>query len=223
MSGKRSYDDPCGVARALDLIGERWALLVVRELVFGPKRFTDLHHGLPTASQNVLSHRLRELLTAGIVRRTSPGSFEYELTERGRGLEPVLIHLARWGSGLPMPAKLVELSIDALMFALKTTFDPAADPELRVRVDLRFGSDRFHAEVADGCLYLARGDGLRPAAVITTEPPTLRSVIFGSRDPADARASGELVVEGDVVAADRFVGVFRPGHWIGKPAAAMPK
>src|SRR5438874_2580370 len=106
MTGKRSYDDPCGVARALDLIGERWALLVVRELLHGPKRFTDLRAGLPNASQNVLSYRLRDLEQAGVLtrRRLGPpvGSWVYELTERGHALEPVLFQLGCWGSRTPM-------------------------------------------------------------------------------------------------------------------------
>jgi DNA-binding HxlR family transcriptional regulator len=127
MQAKRSYDDPCGVARALDVVGERWALLVVRELLLGPKRFGALSGGLPGMSQNVLSQRLRELQEAGIVRRRTFGppasSQGYELTERGRELEPVLHALARWGSRIPVsPAG--ELSTDGLMLALQTTFDP---------------------------------------------------------------------------------------------------
>src|ERR1700737_1921647 len=106
MPAKRTYDDPCGVARALGVVGERWALLVVRELLFGPKRFTDLSQGLPAMSQNVLSQRLRELEQAGIVcrRRLGPPARArvYELSERGMELEPVLMALARWGSRAPL-------------------------------------------------------------------------------------------------------------------------
>src|ERR1700737_4169741 len=106
MPAKRTYDDPCGVARALDRVGERWALLVVRELLFGPKRFTDLSQGLPGMSQNVLSQRLRELEDAAVVRRRRLGppssARVYELTQRGAELEPVLQALARWGSRNPL-------------------------------------------------------------------------------------------------------------------------
>src|SRR3954452_10567314 len=102
MAGKRTYGDRCGIARALDAVGERWALLVVRELLLGPKRFTDLRAGLPTLGPDVLAQRLRDLEAAGIVaRRTLPppaGSRVYELTERGQELEPVLLALGRWGS-----------------------------------------------------------------------------------------------------------------------------
>ena len=107
MSKKRLFDDPCGIARALNAVGERWALLVVRELVFGPKRYSDLHRGLPQMSQNVLAQRLRELEADGLVRRRRLGppapAAVYELTERGQELEPVLRALAQWGSRAPLP------------------------------------------------------------------------------------------------------------------------
>src|SRR3954468_369228 len=97
----RTYDDPCGVARALNLIGERWALLVVRELLLGPKRFSELRRGLPGASQSMLASRLAELGGAGVLRRryVGPpvGTSVYELTDRGRELEPALVLLAGWG------------------------------------------------------------------------------------------------------------------------------
>ena len=102
MAKKRTYGDRCGIARALDVVGERWALLVVRELLLGPKRFTDLRAGLPGLSPDVLSQRLRELEQAGLVRRRKlappAGSRVYELTERGLALEPILLELGRWGS-----------------------------------------------------------------------------------------------------------------------------
>ena len=107
MATKRTYGDRCGVARALDIVGERWALLVVRELLLGPKRFTDLRAGLPHVGPDVLAQRLRDLEQSGIVRRgTLPppaGSRIYELTERGRELEPVVIALGRFGSVAPFP------------------------------------------------------------------------------------------------------------------------
>jgi DNA-binding HxlR family transcriptional regulator len=136
----RRYDDPCGIARALDVVGDRWALLVVRELLFGPKRFLQLRSGLHGVSPNVLSQRLRELEDAGLVRRDvlePPASVAvYELTARGRALEPVLLELGRWGSQEPVTTAR-ELSVSALMVALKTVFDPAAavDAVYGVRVD----------------------------------------------------------------------------------------
>src|SRR6185437_15881661 len=148
----RSYDDPCGLARALDLVGERWALLVVRELLLGPKRFADLRRGLPGLSQNVLAQRLRELEEAAVVtrRRLEPpaSTWAYELTERGRELEPALLALAAWGSRTPMSpgAAAAELSADALMLALRTTARPSGEP---ARVELRLDDDRFGVLVGE--------------------------------------------------------------------------
>lgn len=201
----RTYDDPCGIARGLDTVGDRWALLVVRELLFGPKRFTDLHHGLPAASQNVLSQRLRDLEDAGVVRRRRMGppaaTWVYELTEWGRDLEPVLFHLGRWGSRAPL-AQGGELSVDALMFALRTSFDPDRARGLTAAYELRLGDDTFHAEIDDGELRLGRGGAPGPDAVIQADATTLRSVVFGGRSVA------ALSVDGDERAVARFVAVF---------------
>src|SRR3954470_1070788 len=107
MATKRTYGDRCGVARALDLVGERWALLVVRELLLGPKRFTGLRAGLPHVGPDVLAQRLRDLEAAGVVARRAlrppAGARVYELTPRGRELEPVVLALGRWGSVAPFP------------------------------------------------------------------------------------------------------------------------
>ncbi|MDN3353497.1 winged helix-turn-helix transcriptional regulator [Actinomadura sp. DC4] len=207
----RSYDDPCGIARGLDVVGERWALLVVRELLFGPKRFTDLHHGLPAASQNVLSQRLRELEESGVVRRRRlgppAGASVYELTERGRDLEPMLFHLARWGSRGPI-ASQNELSADALMFALKTSFAPEAAAGLAARYEIRLGDDRFRATVADGRLELARGEAAGPDAVFHTDASTLRALVFTGKGLTEAVRDGTATIEGDEKAAARFVGLF---------------
>src|SRR5947207_2783645 len=131
---KRTYADPCGVARALDRVGDRWALLVVRDLLLGPKRFTDLRAGLPQVSPDVLSQRLRELERAGVIsRRMLPppaASRIYELTAWGRELEPVVLALGRWGSRAPFPPGDQPLSIDSFVIALKTLFDPRAAGDL---------------------------------------------------------------------------------------------
>src|SRR3954465_10608233 len=122
MAAKRTYGDRCGIARALDAVGERWALLVVRELLLGPKRFTDLRTGLPHVGPDVLAQRLKELEAAGIVaRRTLPppaASKVYELTPRGAELEPVVLALGRWGSVAPGPEDAA-IGVDAFVIALK--------------------------------------------------------------------------------------------------------
>lgn len=173
MSAPRTYGDRCGVARALDLVGERWALLVVRELLLGPKRFTDLREGMPNASPNVLSQRLRELEDAGIVRRdTLPppaGSRVYELTDRGRELEPVVLALGRWGSRAPFPPGDARLGVDSFAIALRTLFDPAAAAGLDEAYELRLAGQVFTVRVSDGTLEVARGPADEPVATIEAE------------------------------------------------------
>lgn len=207
----RSYDDPCGIARGLDAVGERWALLVVRELILGPKRFTDLHAGLHGASQNVLSQRLRELRDRGVVRRRKlgppAGAWVYELTAWGYDLEPVLLALARWGSRAPMTST-ADLSADALILALRTTFDPRAAGDFRASYELRLGDDLFRAEVVDGRFDIARGGADGPDTVIDTDAATLRAVTFGGRRLTDALERGEVRLAGDRQAAARFVELF---------------
>src|SRR6188508_245397 len=118
----RTYDDGCGIAHALDLVGERWALLVVRELLLGPKRFTDLRAGLPGISANILSQRLRELEAEGIVARdTLPppaGVAVYALTPRGAELEPVVLALGAWGIRSPTLPRDAHVGVDSVILSL---------------------------------------------------------------------------------------------------------
>lgn len=211
MAGKRNYDDPCGIARALDVVGERWALLVVRELLLGPKRFTDLSRGLPGSSQNVLSHRLRELEQAEVVTRRKLGppasTWVYELTDQGHDLEPVLLQLGRWGSRTRMTTT-AELSVDALVIALKTMFDSRAAGEQVASYELRLGEDSFRVEVIDGSLGITRGRAETPDAVIEADAATLREFVFGDLKLSSALRSGKLKFEGDRQAAKRFAGLF---------------
>jgi DNA-binding HxlR family transcriptional regulator len=205
----RCYDDPCGIARALDAVGDRWALLVVRELIFGPKRFLQLRQGLRGVSPNVLSQRLRDLEAAGVVRRYLLGPpaevAVYELTASGRALEPVLLELGRWGSRQPMTA-VGELSVSALLIALKTVFDPAAAPGAVFA--LRIGGDWYRLTAADGAIDIARGRAEDPAVTFETDVATLRSVAFGREPVAAAERDGRLTVEGDRCLAERFARMF---------------
>src|ERR687889_2611556 len=158
---RRTYDDACAAAHALDLVGERWALLVVRELVLGPKRFTDLRAGLPNVSPNVLAQRLRELEAAGVVRRRKlpppAASRVYELTPWGEELEPVIIRLGRWGARSPLRPRDAELGVDSLVLSLRTMFDPVAAEGLEASYELRLGEDTFRAVVTDGRFEVDRG------------------------------------------------------------------
>ncbi|MDT4937734.1 MAG: hypothetical protein QOG80_1405 [Pseudonocardiales bacterium] len=209
MAATSRYDDPCGIARAMDVIGDRWAVLVVRELVFGAKRFAQLRAGLQGISPNVLSQRLRELEAAGVVRRTvlePPANVAvYELTDRGRALEPVLIELGRWGSREQITSQR-DLSVSALLLALKTVFDPAAARDARYVV--RLEGDTFTITVADGALGIERGPAPDADVVLDTDAATLRAVAFGRLPLAAAEAEGLLRVTGDRRLAARFGRLF---------------
>src|ERR1700730_16241973 len=145
---KRSYNQYCGIARALDLIGERWALLVIRELVLGPKRFTDLRRGLPDIATNVLSQRLRELEQDSIVtRRQLPppaASNVYELTEYGQELVPIMLALGRWGASA-LGARLPEQTLEPewLAVALKAVYQPQAATGVSAEIRLDLGGSQF--------------------------------------------------------------------------------
>jgi DNA-binding HxlR family transcriptional regulator len=214
VAGRRSYGDPCGTARALDVIGERWALLVVRELLFGPKRFTELGRGLPGMSQNVLAARLRELETDGVVRnyRLGPPASTrvYELTPRGYELEELLIALDRWGARVPSDAidAGAELSVDALVLALRTSFEPGRAGALRARVELCVDGDRFQAEIGEGVFAIARGGPRDADAVLDGDVATVRSVLFDGLPLTDAVRSRALRLTGDQRVAARFVSCF---------------
>jgi DNA-binding HxlR family transcriptional regulator/putative sterol carrier protein len=212
MGYKRTYGDVCGVARALDVVGERWALLVVRELLLGPKRFTDLRVDLPHLSPDVLTQRLRDLGAAGIVRkrRLPPpaASQVYELTDLGAELEPVVMALGRWGSLLPVPTGEMAMSFDAHILSLRTLFDPERADGLRARVQLRLGEQRFHAEVADERFEIERGEAAAPDATLTSDADTLLAVAHGRRELDEAVRAGALAIEGDEQVGARFLGLF---------------
>jgi DNA-binding HxlR family transcriptional regulator len=209
---KRTYGDRCGVARALDIVGERWALLVVRELLLGPKRFTDLRAGLPHVGPDILAQRLRELEASAIVRRgTLPppaGSRIYELTERGRQLEPVVLALGRFGSVAPFPPGEAQIGVDAVVIALKTLFAPDAADDLSASFELRLGEQHFAVQVADGDLEIARGSAQAPDATIETDPGTLATILWHGRELDEARRSGDIALAGDQQAVTRLLGLF---------------
>lgn len=206
-AARRTYGDSCGIARALDAVGERWALLVVRELLLGPKRFTDLRTGLPGLSTDILAQRLRDLEAAGVVARATlpppAASKVYELTDRGRELEPVLHALGRWGRSAPFPDPRRPLSADAFGVALSTVFDGARATE-DLAIVLRLGDDTFTAAVRDGRLDVVRGEAPEADATIATDVATLTQVLWHGA-PLDDR----LTVTGSRRAARAFVALFR--------------
>lgn len=212
MATTRTYDDGCAAAHALDLVGDRWALLVVRELLLGPKRFTDLRAGLPNASPNVLAQRLRGLEAAGVVRRGKlpppAASKIYELTEWGLDLEPVIISLGRWGIRSPSKPPDAALGVDSLVLSFRTMFDSERAEGLAAGYELRLGEDTFRAEVAEGRLEIERGFAQAPDAVVETEAGTLAALVYDELELDDALRSGELRIEGDRELVERFLTLF---------------
>jgi DNA-binding HxlR family transcriptional regulator len=202
MTGLRSYGDPCGIARALDVVGERWALLIVRELLLGPKRFTDLRAALG-ASPNVLTQRLGELESAGVIERRSTGGPLYELSEWGRELRPILLQLGRWGARA-QHRPVAELGVDALLLALESTFVPQQAAGHSASYELRLGEERFAVAVSTEGITVQRGSARKPDATIETDPATLRAVVFGDRKLAGAA----IVLSGDARLARSFFRLF---------------
>ncbi|MEP6953597.1 MAG: winged helix-turn-helix transcriptional regulator [Solirubrobacteraceae bacterium] len=200
------------MARALDRVGERWAMMIVRELLMGPKRFTDLRTGLPTASPNVLAQRLRELERDGIVvkRRLPPpaASQVYELTEWGHELEGVALALGRWGARAAMAPEGTTMSLDSHLVSMTTLFDPERAGNFALRLELRLGDETFRVVVAGGELEIERGTLSAPDATLTTEPLALVELMHGWRDFDAALADGSAVIDGDAERVRTFLTLF---------------
>jgi len=200
MARTRSHRDGCGIAHASELLGRRWALLVVRELLLGPKRFTDLRTGLPDISPNVLGQRLRELEESGIVRKRKlapPAAAQvYELTDWGARLEPAILALGRWASGSPSFPRDAKMGPDSLVLALKSTFDHDASKELNATYELVLDDLPFRIEVSSGRFDATRGEADRPDATIRTTPDTMTELVFRGRSLSDALRAGDLAIVG---------------------------
>ncbi len=213
MATKRTYQDACRFAHALDLIGERWALLIVRELLLGPKRFTDLRGGLPHASTNILSERLRELEHNAIVRRRKlpppAASTVYELTEWGRELEPIVTKLGAWGARSPITPDAQEIGVDSIVLALGSLFDPAMAEGIDAHYELRIGADRFRVDVSGGEVELRRDEVTDPEATLTVpDATTMAALLTRQLSLGNALASGALEIAGGKRAAERFLRLF---------------
>jgi DNA-binding HxlR family transcriptional regulator len=199
MTGNRSYGDACAAARALDLVGERWALMIVRELLFGPKRFSDLQNGLPNASPTVLSQRLRGLEEGEVIQRRKLGpparAWVYELTEWGRQLEPILVHLGQWGRRTPSPKAPATLGADALMLAVHSHLEPAELRKVKATILVHLGEDVFTIRVEDGAISIQRGEPAEWDAAVHTDLATFQELIITGRTPDEL--SGRLKLAGD--------------------------
>ena len=209
MARRRRHRDGCGIAHAADILGERWALVVIRELLLGPKRFTDLRSGIPDISPNVLGQRLRSLEESGIVQRRklpAPAASQvYELTDWGSELEPAVLALGRWASrskALPRPG---EMGADSMVLAMKASFDPAAAGDLEATYALSLDDRPFTVDVANGRLSARRGETPHHDALIRSDPNTLAAIVFGGRSLTSAKRAGEIEVQGSARAVGRLL------------------
>jgi len=209
----RSYGQYCGFSRALEIVGERWALLIVRDLLVGPKRFSDLQRGLPGIPSNILTTRLKELEDDGIVqRRLLPrpsGAIVYELTAAGRQLEGPVISLGRWGAKrLGEPRTDETVTEDSMASALLTTFRPEAAGRDNVGYELRLGDVIVHARVRNRKVRVGRGPLEKPDLVISAGP-AIRALMAREITADEALKKKIVRVRGDRKLLTRFAEMFR--------------
>ena len=209
----RAFGQFCGLARALEILGERWAVLIIRDLLVGPKRFTDLLRGLPRIPTNVLAARLKELEVAGVVRRRllprPTGFVVYELTEYGAELEDVVVRLGRWGAKLldePRPDEII--TEDSMIMALRSTFRCEAARKLRAGYELHFGDIVIHAQVDKGKVKVAAGPLAKPDLMIEAGP-AIKELMAGMMSPSEAIKNGIVRLKGDARLLTRFAEIFR--------------
>lgn len=199
---KRSYDQYCGLAAALDLLGERWTVLIIRDLLMGPKRFTDLQDRLSGIGTGLLSQRLRELEDAGIIEKTTlpppAASTVYQLTPDGDALRPALLHLARWGMrrlGDPKPGQ--RLDAETLALGLSTRFNRKAAADVEGVYTLMLDGQPLEVRITNGQIKIQPGNPEKSRAVVSTDTMTLLSLNSGRTLLADAMASKSITAEGD--------------------------
>lgn len=207
----RSYNQLCGLAYALDLIGERWTLLIIRELVAGPRRFVDLMEGLPGISTNLLTERLKGLEENGLIQRCflppPAGSAVYALTGLGKALEPSLLELGRWGRQFipPSPAGLHILHLGSYALTPQTFFRPALAQGMDETYALHIGNEVQQVRIADGTITVKQGEPSQAAVALYTAVPIYLGLLLGEIDLDFALAEGMIRVEGDLAALRRFL------------------
>lgn len=209
----RWYNDACGTAFGLELLGERWALLIVRELMFGPRRFSDLRAGLPGISAKSLTERLDGLERAGVVERAQlapPAALRvYRLTALGEAAEPVIAALGRWAASAPGHDITLPLSAASLMMSLRTMFDARAAECASLVAAIEIGPDSFRLEVTDAGIAITRGEAVDAALRLTVaEAPVLAALIYGGVPAAELEQAGQLTIAGDRALIAILTGLF---------------
>jgi DNA-binding HxlR family transcriptional regulator len=205
---RRNFDQYCPIAEALQVVGERWSLLIVRELLLGPKRYTDLRRALPRMWTNLLADRLRHLERAGVIEQVDlpppAARTVYQLTERGRGLEPVILGLGRWGIPLFAGRRKGNPPLStSVLLGVRAFFQPAA---LRTEghYELRIGGRPFTATVQRGLLDLRSGPPDSPAATLHADPAGLLDIRLGRIDVGAAIRKGLLRFDGPEASVRRM-------------------
>jgi DNA-binding HxlR family transcriptional regulator len=203
---KRRYDDACGIAHALELLGERWAMLVLRELAYGPRRFSELKADLQGISANVLTQRLTELEGRGLVRKIKlppPASVQvYQATEWGLEAVPLIASLGKWAARSPCHDPNQPMSHVSLMMSLQTLLSPALADGLQARIGFRFGDANYVMTLHDGQLDVARAEAGDCDVVFEGSSSEVAAVIHGGAP------FGMIKVEGDMELAKRFITLF---------------
>ena len=202
----RSYDDACGTAHALELVGERWALLVARELMLGPRRFSDLRASLPGLSANVLTQKLAGLEDSGVIRRRRleppAGVQVYELTDWGLELEEALKVLGRWAARSPRHDPTLPLSAVSLMLSLRTMYAPTPGVQ-DMTVAFELGGESYFARIEGGALTTGRGRPDPADVRLTSTPEAVAGAIYADMPLADAAFE-----VGDRGVFETFAGLF---------------
>ena len=197
---------------ALELAGERWSLLIVRELMFGPRRFNELRHGLPGISANVLTQRLEGLEASGILIRRklpSPASVQvYELTRLGYAAETAIKELGRWAAQSPLHDPTLPLSAASIMLSFRTMLDAGRAEGLDAVIGFRLGEEQFRAHLANGEIAIRRGEIADAELVFSGTPVSLAAAVYGGQPIAELEKAGLLSVEGNGRLAERFVTLF---------------
>jgi DNA-binding HxlR family transcriptional regulator len=209
---KRRFDDACGLAHGLDLVGERWALLVARELLLGPRRFSDLRTALPGISANVLTQRLNELEARHIVERLRlppPANVQvYALTEWGREIEPMVLAMARWAYRSPGHDRMLPLTGVAMLLSLKINVDPVAAGNMKLSVGFLIEGVPYQGQLKNGAFSVAAGSPERADLHYTATARGLAARFYG-KAPLDYLAeSGVLTLAGDQAIESRFAMLF---------------
>ena len=209
---RRTYEDACGAAHALDILGERWALLVVRELMLGPKRFGDLRAALPGISANVLTQRLEGLEGSGVLVRRKlppPASVQvYELTPWGYEAEPIFQTLGRWATRSPLHDPTLPLSSVSLFLSFRTMIDPARAGDIAATIGFRIGAEEFVVRLENGAVTAAREEIGEADLIFTGAVPAIAGAVYGGVPLAALEAEGALTIEGDRALAEHFVHLF---------------